>query len=86
MRTLVSLLHWRTLAGAFKHEAPVASFPVRIRLSFWVRARSPREAPQQKGKRRFRPDIGNATSPRKGFFLRRRRGETLAWPLDRTIQ
>src|ERR1700722_12443974 len=86
MRTLVSLLHWRTLAGAFKHEAPVASFPVRIRLSFWLRARGPREAPQQMGKRRFRPDIGNATSPRKGFFLRRRRGETLAWPLDRTIQ
>jgi len=37
-------------------------------------------------KRRFKPDIGNATSPRKGFFLRRRRGETLARSLDAAFQ
>jgi len=33
MRTFVSLLYWRTLAGAFNHEAPVANVPGSIRLS-----------------------------------------------------
>src|SRR5580700_345062 len=86
MRTLVSLLHWRTLAGAFRDEAPVASFPVRIRLSFGCGREARAGPPRKRGKRRFRPDIGNATPPRKGFFRLRGRGQTPIGSLDGRIQ
>src|ERR1700722_18033766 len=86
MRTLVSLLHWRTLAGAFRDEAPVASFPVRFRLSFGCGREARAGPPPKRGKRRFRPDIGNATPPRKGFFSLRGRGETPGAWLDPRIQ
>src|SRR5580698_5469441 len=86
MRTLVSLLQWRTLAGAFRDEAPVASFPVRFRLSFGCGREARAGPPRYVGKRRFRPDIGNATPPRKGFLARRRCGETPGAALDRPFQ
>src|SRR5580692_1177823 len=86
MRTLVSLLQWRTFAGAFKHEAPVASFPVRIRLSVGCGREARAGPPRVRGMRRFRCDIGNARPPRKGFFPRRRRGQTPIGLLDWRIQ
>src|SRR5471030_148447 len=86
MRTLVSLLQWRTFAGAFMAEAPVASFPVRMRLSVGCGREARAGPPQSRGKRRFKPDIGNATPPRKAFFPRARCGETPIEPLDGPIQ
>src|SRR5580700_9081282 len=86
MRTLVSLLHWRTFAGAFKDEAPVASFPVRIRLSVGCGREARAGPPRVRGKRRFTPDIGNATPPCKGFFLMAGRGQTPIGSLDGRIQ
>src|ERR1700761_5504029 len=86
MRTLVSLLHWRTLAGAFKHEAPVASFPVRIRLSFGCGREARAGRLNHEDSAASRPDIGGGWQGRKGFFRRPSRGERRAAVLDRPIQ
>src|SRR5580658_4617245 len=86
MRTLVSLLKWRTFAGAFNDEAPVASFPVRIRLSVGCGREARAGPPRVRGKRRYRPDIGNATAPCKGFFPGACCGRTAMGLLDWQIQ
>src|SRR6185437_9679428 len=67
MRTFVSLLDWRTLAGAFNPEAPVAVVPGSIRLSVYRGRDSPQGAAPVGGKRDLGSDIGGDAPACKGL-------------------
>src|SRR5579871_1427049 len=67
MRTFVSLLDWRTLAGAFNPEAPVAVVPGSIRLSIDRGRDSPQGAAPVGGKRGLGSDIGGDAPACKGL-------------------
>src|SRR5277367_2649714 len=67
MRTLVSLLHWRTSAGAFRHEAPVASVPgFDQSLNIAGQAQKQRSA---EGTRRSEADMGVRAKPARVLTL-----------------
>src|SRR5580698_10152015 len=68
MRTLVSLLDWRTVAGAFRDEAPVASVPGSNSSLFWMRARGPREAAPGSGKAPLRVRYWGCDARSQGLF------------------
>ncbi|MGO9684777.1 MAG: hypothetical protein ACLPTZ_19730 [Beijerinckiaceae bacterium] len=63
MRTLVSLLHWRTLAEAFRHEAPVARVPGSIVVPSSLSVAQGGFLLVRKAERRFEADMGAVTTP-----------------------
>jgi hypothetical protein len=76
MRTLVSLLQWRTLAGAFNPEAPFAVVPGSIRLSSGSGEIARAGRPEKESGVASGPILEVATPPARALSHRARRGET----------